>query len=390
MHPEHEHELEKNYSVVEKELLSLVWSIQYFIPYLYGRQFSIYTDHRPLRWLFSLKDPQNSKFIRWRTKLQDYDFDIEYKKGKLNTNADALSRIEIHPIDTESMQVNIDDPELDRLIQDLDRETELRTPTLEEIEQILNPTVDVQNRNGETNEPNNPEMSTVRSNDDDEPRNTIQIIDDVINTKPKQIFIKTVPMNPRKSRTLCVDNKTILYAEITKEDNEDQIIELLRDHTVENSTFHMFFDNDKMYEDFCRVYNRYFNNHGPKLIRCTQERTYLRKKEEINETIRMYHESKTNHRGSQETYDKLKQKYYWSNMLNTIQEYINKCNICQKGKYDRRPPRIPMNQTPTQQKPFEIVFMDTFTIEQKIYLTLVDSFLKFGQAIPIKLKKHVK
>lgn len=380
-------ESEKNYSVVEKELLSLVWSTQYFRPYLYGRRFTVYTDHRPLRWLFSLKDPQNSKFIRWRTKLQDYDFDIEYKKGKLNTNADALSRIEIHPIDTESMQVNIDDPELDKIIQDLDRETELRTPTSEEIDKILNPAENVESRNTETNEFNIPEISTILSNEDDEPRNTIQIIDDIINSKPKQIFIKTVLMNPRKNRTLRVENKTILYAEVTKEDNEDQILELLRDHTSEKSTFYMYFDDDKMYEDFCRVYNRSFNNNGPKLIRCTQERTYLRKKEEINETIQMYHESKTNHRGSQETYDKLKQKYYWNNMLTTIQEYINKCNICQKGKYDRRPPRIPMNQTPTQQKPFEIIFMDTFTIEQNIYLTLVDSFSKFGQAIPIKCKE---
>lgn len=376
-------ESEKNYSTIMKELLSLTWATQYFRPYLFGRRFIIYTDHRPLKWLFSLKEHQNSMFIRWRTKLQDYDFDIEYKKGKLNLNADALSRIEINPIDTQSMQVNLDEPELDQLLEEFDRREELRTPTLEEVNRTIDPPVSRRS----LSEEHDFDIPTVHSNQSDEPRNTIQIVDDVINTKPRQILVKTVLMNPKRPKSLNVDNKHITYAEITKQDNEEQIIELLRDYTTEKTTYYMHFDNDNMYQDFCKSYSRIFNNNGPKLIRCTQERIHLRKKDEITETIQLYHEGKTNHRGSQEAFEKLKQKYYWNNMLTTIQEYINKCKICQKSKYDRHPPKIPMNKTPTQQKPFEIVFMDTFTIEQQNYLTLVDSFSKFGQAIPINCKE---
>ena len=40
----------------------------------------------------SLKDP-NSKLIRWKIKLEEFNFEIKYKQGKLNSNADALSRI---------------------------------------------------------------------------------------------------------------------------------------------------------------------------------------------------------------------------------------------------------------------------------------------------------
>ncbi|KAI5721603.1 hypothetical protein M8J77_022863 [Diaphorina citri] len=86
---------EKNYSTIEKELLAIVWATKHFRPYLFGQKFKIITDHRPLTWLFNLKEP-NSKLVCWRLKLEEYDYEIEYKPGKQNSNADALSRIEIH------------------------------------------------------------------------------------------------------------------------------------------------------------------------------------------------------------------------------------------------------------------------------------------------------
>lgn len=82
---------EKNYSTIEKELLAIVWAVKHFRPYLYGRQFTIRTDHQPLKWLFNLKDP-SSRLMRWRIKLEEYDYVIEYVKGQQNAFADALSR----------------------------------------------------------------------------------------------------------------------------------------------------------------------------------------------------------------------------------------------------------------------------------------------------------
>ena len=85
---------EKNKSVIEKELLAIHWGINFFRPYLFGRKFLVVTDHRPLVALFSHKNP-SSKLTKIRIELSDYDFDILYKKGSINTNADALSRIDI-------------------------------------------------------------------------------------------------------------------------------------------------------------------------------------------------------------------------------------------------------------------------------------------------------
>jgi hypothetical protein len=83
---------EKNYSTSEKELLAIIWGISHFRPYLYGRRFKIASDHKPLTWIMNVKDP-GTRLLRWRIKLEEYDYRIIYKKGALNTNADALSRI---------------------------------------------------------------------------------------------------------------------------------------------------------------------------------------------------------------------------------------------------------------------------------------------------------
>lgn len=75
---------EARHSTIERELLAIIWAVKHFRPYLFGQKFQIYTDHRPLAWLYSLKEP-NSKLTRWRLRLQEYDFEIIYKNGKQNT-----------------------------------------------------------------------------------------------------------------------------------------------------------------------------------------------------------------------------------------------------------------------------------------------------------------
>lgn len=55
---------EQNYSVILKECLSIIWSVKHFKEYLYGRHFIIITDHRPLTYLFGIKDV-SSQLMRW-------------------------------------------------------------------------------------------------------------------------------------------------------------------------------------------------------------------------------------------------------------------------------------------------------------------------------------
>lgn len=87
---------EKNYSTTEKECLAVVYAILHFRPYLYGRHFTLVSDHEPLRWIDSVKLPVQ-RLIRWRIRLREYEYTFVYKPGRLNSNADALSRNPVTP-----------------------------------------------------------------------------------------------------------------------------------------------------------------------------------------------------------------------------------------------------------------------------------------------------
>ncbi|KAL4152656.1 hypothetical protein QTP88_000489 [Uroleucon formosanum] len=90
---------EQNYNTTEKELCAIVWGVKQFRPYLLGQKFTIITDHRALTWLFNIRDP-GSRLTRWRLKLEEYEYENQYKQDTSNTNADALIRI--HPVVTRS------------------------------------------------------------------------------------------------------------------------------------------------------------------------------------------------------------------------------------------------------------------------------------------------
>ncbi|XP_055960653.1 transposon Tf2-1 polyprotein [Mercurialis annua] len=75
----------------EKELIALAQAIRHWRPYLWGRKFLIRTDHYSLKYLLDQRIttlPQQ----KWVSKLLGYDFQVEYKAGKENKVADALSR----------------------------------------------------------------------------------------------------------------------------------------------------------------------------------------------------------------------------------------------------------------------------------------------------------
>lgn len=82
---------EKNYAIIEKECLAIVWAVTKLSKYLLGAPFTLMTDHSPLVAL-DRKKLSNAKLTRWSLILQDFIFNIVYIPGVQNKIADTLSR----------------------------------------------------------------------------------------------------------------------------------------------------------------------------------------------------------------------------------------------------------------------------------------------------------
>ena len=88
---------ERNYGHLDKEALAVVFAVKKFHQFLFGRHFKIYTDHKPL---LGLLNPEratplmaSSRMQRWALTLLGYEYNLFYRPGEQNANADALSRL---------------------------------------------------------------------------------------------------------------------------------------------------------------------------------------------------------------------------------------------------------------------------------------------------------
>ncbi len=96
---------EKNYAQLEKEALSLVFGVKKFHQYLYGRKFTLITDHRPLTAIFGsayIPTLAAARLQRWALLLSTYDYEIQIKPTESQSNADGLSRLPLPVLDSDN------------------------------------------------------------------------------------------------------------------------------------------------------------------------------------------------------------------------------------------------------------------------------------------------
>ena len=88
---------ERNYGHLDKEALAVVFAVKKFHQFLYGRHFKIYTDHKPLLGPLHPEKPlmASSRMQRWAFTFLAYEYELLYRPGNENGNADGLSRLPV-------------------------------------------------------------------------------------------------------------------------------------------------------------------------------------------------------------------------------------------------------------------------------------------------------
>ena len=118
---------EKSYPATKLECLAIVWAVAKFRPYLMAMPFEVFTDHYALQWL-KTRRTGSALLHRWSAALEEYDFTVHHRPGKVQTHMDGLSRLSVSPAPPEDtlLHIQVDtEEEARRLAQELHTATHL-------------------------------------------------------------------------------------------------------------------------------------------------------------------------------------------------------------------------------------------------------------------------
>lgn len=349
-----EHEI--NYAAYEKELLAIVWATRYFRPYLYGNKFKIRSDHKPLQWLHNVKDP-NSRVLRWKIRLSEYNYTIEHVKGKDNVVADCLSR-PVNQINAYEM-IELKADKKSKIVVLTSEVTSSRSHEIEATSVIVEPSI-----------------NTRHSADEDNSRYLR------ISLKPINLFKKQFHFelgNREKIIVTRIHGKTKKRL-VTSIFNEEYFTRIIKSEFPHKGTVAVHFDEIKDFHLFQITYKKLISPEVPlKVYQCSKVLDDILNEATLQEIILKTH-LKANHRGIAAVYYSLKESYYWPDLKREITKVINNCTTCNTSKYDRHALKLPFKKTHTPKECRELYQTDIWQSDTKnYYLTCIDVYSKYAQ-----------
>lgn len=357
---------EANKAIIEKELLAIHFAVTVLRPYLYGRHFTVYSDHKPLIYLYKMKCP-SSKLTRIRLDIEEYDFEVVHISGKSNVVADALSRIHIEDLK------NMYEYEIFAITRAMSKE------------------IDAANKDSET-------VSNTQQNDASfllREKVNSGLLHRVIHAK----LIKVVTNgNTILSITIGIykNHKKLFDCNLTADRNEtislgnliSKLDKTALAYQVNKIQWPLF---DKMFK-FCSVeefkQSCRDNLKNVELI-LVQRPPRVTKKEDKLSILEKFHTDELHggHCGQKRLYAKLRESYYWPQMTRDIAKFVKNCHICKLTKPGPKT-RQELSLTDTPIQPLDIVQIDTIGPMQKsnsgfqYAVTIIDELSKFLVIIP--------
>lgn len=353
---------ELNKPIIEKELLAIHFAITYLRPYLYGTKFLVRSDHRPLIYLYNMKNPA-SKLTRIRLDLGEFDFDIEHIKGTDNVAADALSRISIS--DLKKIYEN-DVTLLPVVTRSMHRKSYENS---------------IKNDAPVTNEHIN--LNCYQDND-----TSLKKIPRVYTDENFNIHVIF-----KRKFLFCIDSMEMITNEKLDLGKALSRLEILAGNlNIEKMKWPM---NDRIFAKInIQTLKNACNSVLKKLkIILTLTPKIISNDVEKLELIKKYHDDPLTggHFGRTKVHAKLKELYTWKGMSKDIATYVKNCNKCMLNKV-KSSTIEPMAITPTPQKAFDLIIVDTIgPLKQSnngnVYaVTMICDLTKFLITVPVPNK----
>lgn len=362
------HDLNK--PIIEKELLAIHWGITFFRPYLYGRKFIVITDHRPLVSLFSHKNP-SSKMTRIRLDLCDYDFEIIYKKGKMNTNADALSRITLNSEVLKSM-----------IPARKDTDEKILAITRSMNKKQINTDTDIDKNNVSGQKTDQLFVWNCTS------------LSDLRNMKK----LKFIPEQKLRKITFDTNDKEIIARYSDNPSNTSLLLEKLisKMHKLKINELALK-NNDEIFktvatEEFKTIFNKLQieRNTNLKIILYDEPKRIICQDTQQRLIEEYHYSTHGGHLGVRKTTLKLKQRYIWKNMSKMVKDYVLNCRQCRLNKQTKHTKeRLILTDTPKTS--FETLSIDTvgpirLSNYYRYILTIQCELSKYVVACPMETK----
>lgn len=271
----------------------------------------------------------NGKMKRWKSALEEYNYQLEYKPGKTNIVADALSR------KPKEIEVN--------------------------------------------------SMTVSQHSDESSGENLIPSVEIPINAYKNQLFLNIDSIPSYELQTIFPTYLRHIIKE--REYNKENLISILKKYLSPKVT-NCIKTPEPVMGKIQEIYPLHFCSYK---IRFTQNQVDDVVNEQEQEKI-IIETHKRAHRNHKENKAQILEKYYFPSMTKKIKDIVKQCTVCKENKYDRHPIKPEIQESPIPQYPGHIVHIDIYHTEGKHILTAVDKFSKYAQAKIIKSKatEHIK
>ena len=395
---------ERNYSTSEREAYAAYLAMLQYRQYLIHRPFTLITDHASLRYLRKAPKLYNRKWERYVMDLEEFQYDIEYKPGKSNTIADALSRLRKQAGERDEGTI-CSYPPTDNMItitmvgaitrtqKRMEKEEEARRqrnpqqPTTQEEKEKETQSTHKSGTQDKINEQQSPQQEGKY--DDDENQSQLEkqqrAWDKIKEMKSKDTSGKeeetscikqTAAAQIAMKETPLFDPEISLH-NIKQQQKKDQFIETIKKNLRD--------DKGRIADTYCVINDVLYKKQHNKLLVVIPKNiaTYI---------IQKAHEDVlAGHQGVQSTANRLRSFGWCRQFMPLVEEVVRQCTVCQRHRRQLLvEPAATNNSSIIVDRPFKRIAMDfvgeldTTSEGYKYILVIIDLHTRYVVARPTK------